>query len=902
MFYKTEEAYRRLYFAMTGENVVLDPPVLLRQVRRFTSPALGHVERNFLGVGAPTAPVASAEVELVEAPDRRAEVDAAASRVRDLMSAGYRLRDIAVLVRDAEPYMELLSASLTEHDIPHFLDRRRPATHHPVLQFMRAALQVVTHHYAHDAMMMLLKSGLGQVSEEQADRLENYVLQHRIRGGVWALKEAWHARHRRSLREDQDLPAHEMADLEEIDRLRRSVVDRLRPFVEVLSKPTTVRQIVLAIFNLFEAFKVRATMAAWMAEAEVAGRLEQRAEHEQVWGELIDLFDQMADLLGDEPVATSDFMEILESGLETFDLGLPPTYLDQLLVGLVDRSRSNNPRAVILLGLNDGVFPRVTREDSVLSDAERRELRSRQIETDPDSVRRQLDESLMGYIAMTRASERLILTRPTSDEDGRPASASIFWRELRALCPDVPVRVLPQSSKEDPSLISTPRHLVTSLMHWVRAGAPGGDGTCPALYQWLADRQAAVADHDAIDDARFRAWRALSYANEAGLSPEVRGKLFPSPLTASASELECFAACPFKHFARYGLRLQPREEADPTVMDLGNVYHETLDRLVRSILQQKLDWPNLTADQIREITNQCAGEVGKGLREELMLSNARNRYLLARIQRTIEKVAASQRALAMRGRFAPRFTELTFGFDEGLPPLLVETPRHRELRLRGKIDRVDLLRDGAAFSIVDYKMADRRLNYDELRHGISLQLLTYLLVIETHGESLTGRPLTPAAAFYVKLLRSLDPIDHPEDAPDPTDPTFPLKTKPRGIVDVAFATTFDSEFEPGMTSQVLAARINKDGSTGRGSDLATEQELAALLGFVRKKLGELADQIIEGRIDILPYKLATTSACVSCDFRPLCRFHPSTNHYLPIQVMGREGTIAQILRGGADAS
>jgi ATP-dependent helicase/nuclease subunit B len=101
---------------------------------------------------------------------------------------------------------------------------------------------------------------------------------------------------------------------------------------------------------------------------------------------------------------------------------------------------------------------------------------------------------------------------------------------------------------------------------------------------------------------------------------------------------------------------------------------------------------------------------------------------------------------------------------------------------------------------------------------------------------------------------------------------------------------------------VLAARINKDGSTGRGSDLATEDELAVLLGFVRKKLGELADQIIEGRIDILPYKLATTSACVSCDFRPVCRFHPRTNHYLPVQVMGRDGTLAQIMGGGADAS
>lgn len=895
LFHKTEEAYRKLYFALTGENIFVDPPVLLRVPQRFASADLRRIESDLFVSTRRASEDTCTSVELIEAPDRRAEADAAAGRVRDLLTAGYRLRDVAVLVREPDPYMELLSASFREHDLPHFLDRRRPAGHHPLLQFMRSALQVVTHPYAHDAMMTLLKSGLAGLSGEESDELENYVLLHRVRGFLWVTKESWHARRTRALGEDADHEPHELVEVQRIDALRRRLVSPLLPFVEKLAspKPLPLREVVLTLFRLFEAFGVRKTLAEWMADAEAGQRHEQRAEHEQVWSELVELFDQMCDLLGDEPVMLDDFVEILESGLETFDLGLAPPTVDQVLIGQVDRTRSPHLRAVVLVGMNEGVFPRVAREDSVLTDAERRELRTRKVETDPDSVRRQLDESLLGYVAFTRASERLIVTRSCSDDAGKPLAPSVFWHELRAVCPAAPVTTLPRNTAEDPSLLSTPRQLVTALMNWVRGGhlAGAGDTTYPALYAWLSAHETRS---DAIDVMRYRAWHALSYTNDAALSADLRDQLFPSPLTASASQIEAFAACPFKHFARYGLRLEPRVEEDPTVMDLGTVYHDTLDRLVKSILEQKIDWTQLTETQARSLIEACAAEVGKTLRNELMLSNARNRYLLTRIQRTIEKVAAAQKAQAARGKFLPAFTELTFGFAGApLPPLLVPTPHGRELRLRGKIDRVDLLSD-TAFSVVDYKMSERRLNYDELRHGLAVQLLTYLLVLDAHGHHLTGKKMTPAAAFYVKLIRGLESVDHPSEGPDPSLPAFHLRHKPRGILDATFATTFDSELQPGVRSEVIAAHLKQDNTFSKSGDCATPAELRTLLDYVHHRLGELADQIIDGNVDIRPYKMGTTSACVNCDYRPVCRFHVRTNHYLNIPLLGREGTLEQI--------
>src|SRR5439155_23739920 len=130
-------------------------------------------------------------LELIEAPDRRGEVDAVARRIRDALRAGRRLRDVAVLVRDIDEYHELIAASFREHDIPFFVDRRRSATHHPLLQFTRSLFQIARQHWPHDAVMALLKSGLSGLTLDEAEELENYVLMHRIRGGAWAADERW---------------------------------------------------------------------------------------------------------------------------------------------------------------------------------------------------------------------------------------------------------------------------------------------------------------------------------------------------------------------------------------------------------------------------------------------------------------------------------------------------------------------------------------------------------------------------------------------------------------------------------------------------------------------------------------------------------------------------------------
>src|SRR5205823_4457418 len=145
-------------------------------------------------------------------------------------------------------------------------------------------------------------------------------------------------------------------------------------------------------------------------------------------------------------------------------------------------------------------------------------FRNRRIDIDPDTQRRLLDENLLGYIALTRASERLIVSRSLTDAGGKPLNPSHYWRRLRDLFPKLAPTTAGDASGID--AIGTPRQLIVALMHWVRSiddeSAIGNPPSAmPVLYQWLATHPPAG---DAIDTMRFRAWKALAYSNRAQLS------------------------------------------------------------------------------------------------------------------------------------------------------------------------------------------------------------------------------------------------------------------------------------------------------------------------------------------------------------------------------------------------
>lgn len=860
LFFEQELEHRKLWFAFGQAGIKVDPPAIREQTTRFESSAIKQIERWRRG----SASENPDGLELIEAPDQRAEIQAAALRVRDLVAGGMRYRDIAVLARDLSEYQDLIAASFSEHGIPYFLDQRRGASHHPLIQLARSGLLLADQTWPHDAMMVLIKSGLVGLTHEEADELENYVLVHSITGAAWTSPD----------------PAMQ-SPAQTADQLRRRVVDRLTPFIRAIgSDHQTVRQICTAIFDLLESLQVRQTLRNWIAQDRQALRLEQTAEHEQVWIQFSGLLQQFVDLLGEEVVSVADFQAALDGALSQFELAMVPPTLDQVLVGQVDRTRSPAVKAAIVLGLSDGQFPCPQRPSTVLNRQDRDSI-AKLADVLPDKIEwRAMREEFLGYFAFTRASQILIATRPAADPAGRAISPGSLWQKLRSFVPAAQVSISPGHDQLNPTHISTPRQLVTGLMQWVRRGGDEKDSCWPALHDWFARRE---RQSGAIDLLHRRAWPALSYVNEAGLGRDLARALFSAPLNVTARQLETFRACPFQHFLRYGLQLRPRDVKRSSGQDISQICRDALDQLLRNLLAARQDWCQLPANELTAMLHGLAAEAASRIKGERMLDRARDQYLLQRVFKTLTQVMATQRAAASRGEFRATSARVRFGKDGWRGPLRIATCGGNELSISGEIDRIDT--SGDASIIHDYHLCAAALSLAEVYHGLSLKLVISLLSLEPR----------PVGALVTPVARRILPK---EKAPELAGDKFHLFDKPRGLIDSKYVRKLDRRLtRPG--SDVVAAYLKIDGTFGnRGkSDLLEGEEMNALLAHVRKILGQLGDDILSGNIAIKPYKMGNKTPCSRCGYRDVCRFEASEG-YAKLQSMGREEVLDRLIEGG----
>lgn len=866
-------AYRRLRGALHELRIV--PRVdVLRTNPRFTSQELLHVERNF-DRPRPGKLDAAGDVRRIETAGKAAEVDAAARQVVDWLQAGLRLRDILVLARDVNEYAAPIDAAFRAHNIPFFIDRQESAGHQPLIQTIRAMMLLALSDWSPDRVLELLKAGLVGVDADQCDAVENYVVAHRIRGrDAWARNWHYGKRKRKHDADDDDESAiAEQVDVERMNAARRHIVDALEPLLGPDGDAAPTGDWCQRICRALDRLGVRAQLAARIEAAERGGDVESALRSREVWHEFSELLDQLCTVLSGEALTLREFAEVVDVALERFVLAIVPPTIDQVLVGSVDRTRSGPVRACIVLGLNEGQFPRRPGDTDAFTDDDRRLLADQSVEVRPDSRAQLLDEQFLAYLAVTRPSERLTLIRSAVDDTGKALAPSIFWTQIGDCFRDLPTETLADAG--DPTRISTPGQLVDATLRWAAEGRE--DGTSVRLSRWLFDSASG-----AVASLRDAMLRGLAYDNKAALAPSVARRLYPSPLRGSATRLETFAACPFKHFAQHALRLTRREEADLTRMEVGTMYHRVLENLVRDALAARHDLaapiPDLH-DRISALGHEAALE----LRDELLLTPGRTQHLIEAMERTLHAVAETQRHALGLGAFRPSHAEMGFGEDADAPPLVIETPGGHRVELRGKVDRIDTLveaADAVAATVIDYKLTGRSVGFDRIYYGLSLQLVTYLLVLSSVGEKWIGRRVVPAAALYVTLNRGIERVPHPDDAAEPESQEFALNKshRARGIVDERYAHRLDEKTESGW-SPAYSIRKTEKPIDVKQADVLEHDAFARLVEWSRSKIAALADEIVNGTIAVRPYRIATVTPCPHCDYRAVCRLDFAFNGY-----------------------
>ncbi|SET66008.1 helicase-exonuclease AddAB subunit AddB [Paenibacillus sp. NFR01] len=867
---------------------LLSPQVLPRFAG---SPALGHLEagfqRRYKWGGEPAE--AAAAITIQAAASRRAELEGALREmIRLARDEGARYSEMAVFMRNIGDYEQLVAPAFRSYGVPFFLDQKVGELHHPLAEFIRAAMDTVRRRWRYEDVFRCVKTGLllpldGSLTQADMDELENYVLACGIHGYRWTDGRPWKGIPSLSLEGGK---AADEAMLERMERCRRSIAEPLHAFERKVKKSRrTGLDFCTAVYELLEDIGAAAHVERLGTEALASGRTGAAREHSQIWEAALNLLDQIAEMMGGEPMEFELFSGVLETGLAELKLGLVPPALDQVLVGSMDRTRVSGIKYAFLLGFNDGIVPAQFKEDGILSEGERLALQDAGLELAPGISRKLLDERFLIYNALTTASAKLWISYAAADEEGKALLPSEIIRQVQGMFPGALTEqalggfpsALPAGSEEaDPrphlDYVGQPEQTLRMLLLQLRQWKQGADipGLWWDVYNWFAG-----ADSGRTEDLRLRL-NSLFYANRTTpLKRRTSRSLYGgSTLRGSVSRMEKFAGCAFSHFAAYGLRLKERQLYRLQAPDIGQLFHAALSEMAKSLQQEGRGWGSMSAEECRSKAGETVEQLSPLLQGEILMSSKRYSYIKRKLKNIVGRASVILGEHARRGSFEPVGLELDFGPGKDLPPLRIALPNGCTLEVVGRIDRVDMAEgaQGVLLRVIDYKSSQKDLKLHEVYYGLSLQMLTYLDVLLTYAEQWLGRAALPAGTLYFHvhdpLLTSANGMNREQ-----ADQELLKRFKMKGLLaaDRETVTLMDATLDKGHSS-IIPVALKSDGSFYSSASVATPGQWNDLLGSVRETMTEIGTRITEGDVSIRPYRIQQETACTFCAFRPVCQF------------------------------
>lgn len=844
-------------------------------LNRFTeAPALWYLEQNLFRYQYEPYTEKQCEIRMFEALSPREEVHQTALYIRKLIrEEGLTYRDIAVVIGDLEGYASYVETEFGQLEIPCFLDRTRGIVLNPMIEYIKSALQLYIRDFSYDTVFHFLRSGMADISREEIDELENYVIRTGARG--YRTYSRLFTRRTEEMQQGSGQEDTERAEetLERLNRIRQQFADT----VEILHMAPRAKagEYVDHLYDFLEQNQVQQKLLNYQQQFEQEGDLAKAREYAQIYRLVMDLLDQIYELLGKEEISLQEFADILEAGFGEITVGTIPQNVDRIVVGDMERTRLKQVKVLFFLGVNDGNIPKNASKGGIISDMDREFLIESGTEMAPSPRQQMYIQRLYLYLNMTKPSQRLYLSYAKVNSDGKGIRPSYLIDTVRKLFPQLAVEY-PQNRSRLEQIEGRQegaRYLAEELREYA-------DGTLREeerqdFYLMYRAYEADPEGRDRLTAAAFRRYK------ESGLSRIVARALYGRQLENSVSRLETYAACACRHFLQYGLSLQEREEFGFEVSDMGNVYHAVLENFAGKLAESGRTWwdfdENFATQAIKEAVEGYAATYG----ETVLYSSARNEYAITRMSRILTRTVLTLQQHLKQGSFQPDDYELSFRFAEDLDSIHVDLSEEEKMHLQGRIDRIDVSEDAehVYVKVIDYKSGNKKFDLAALYYGLQLQLVVYMnAAMELESRKHPDKEIVPAALLYYHID---DPtIETPvELTQEQINEEILTKLRMNGVVnsDPAVVERLDRFLQD--KSKVIPVEKKKDGSFSARSGILSREELQVVSAYVDTKIRQIGREILDGKIAANPYEKGNEEACTYCAYKKVCGFDGSIPGY-----------------------
>ena len=769
-----------------------------------------------------------------------------AAQARELARNGMRWRDIAVVSPHMDEYRHLLERAFALYDVPLFIAQPRALAGEPLPRYMLAALRAISHGFRQEDMLDCLKSGFGMTGRA-AQLLENYIVQFGISG--------------RKFLSPFKRGGTEL--VEQVEPLRAAFVGPLNSLKLRLDSAETMGNQASALFMLLEEQSALEMLKSRQAELISGGKNDARAMRRmveaaygaQVWNKLIGLIDQLYLLLGERKADTGLLSDLMRSALECDEVRVLPQSGDAVAAGRLGDIKVGHVKVLFMPGMQDQP-PEA--DAQLLTDSERAGIeRDMHVFLGYNSEHKQLMENVDLMAALAGAERAVVCSYAISDFSGAGQRPGDFVLRLKNVFPDMKQRGVSGRDHTLPLRMASAAAAREQIAPMSRRGLI--DGSLPDVVRgtWAALYRLPGGGADIIE-------RALMH--------EVKSHDLPRPLaqrlhhglkSVSITRLEQHARCPFAEFVRYMLRPVENIKYELQPRDKGMFYHDALETFTRRVVAAG-GFDKFTPEQLVELMDNVTFEMERKWSEliplnEDSLMRARSRDMV----RTARRAAAAMARQMKGSAYGPSMLEIDFGEAGELSLDLPDGP----LRVRGRIDRVDLLDSGdlQCLRVIDYKLGGKAASLSEMYYGQQLQLLTYLCA------ALNIKPgFEPAAALYFAVK---DPvIDAGILNEDQIERERVKLLRMSGLV---VNDPRMIELTAARPDEAIPIRFTNAGTPQRADWLVSPEELDLLMERARELICEIASDIRRGVTDITPSISENRSACDYCDYRGICQFVPT---------------------------
>lgn len=795
------------------------------EVRRSPSPALRLICSDMFTLPPKVYTEDTSAVRIVSADNIYMECEFICSEIRRLTDEGMRFSDIAVLSRNMNDDVSVLSMYLDRYGIEYYSDKKHTLINTRLFRAVIYSLSLCT---AYDTQYILsyAKTGLSGLDSEETAALENYAFMWDIEGNVWD-----------TCFPDEEAEELRMRLLSPIKQLRRKAVNK------------TGREIAEAVSEHFEFL---AQNSGLLSDGENDGLSADTAKQQSLDSQAADSIHEILASLSavlNGPMTVQGFERLFTLCARRAVLSFIPSSLDSVMVMQSQLARLAAPKAVFIMRANDGVFPKTGAKETPFTDAEREFMRSNSCETYNSAKALTAEERFGAYYAMCAPTERLYMSY-SKENDGNP---SPYITRLHKIFPTL---------KEEHFNADNIEMLCRTEEAAYSAAVTSGIRTTAGrtIRQVLSGKQGYREKFDYLDSMS----RGYNKAHSLQSTKTAEG-LFGDRLHVSSTSFEEYSKCPFRFFAGYGLKLTKPVQNKLNAIYWGNTVHYCMEQFLKRYSKNRLI--GVSDEEIDTVSAEIIDEYLNDVFKNGFAQGAQFTLFTRRLKANTARVLKRIRDEMKGSEFTPALFEYKIGGANS--PLSVSADGH-SLIFTGKLDRADTYKN-MYVRVIDYKTGAKKFDPEQPLNGINLQMFLYLYELTREGGKFAG--YKPAGVLYM-------PVVFPESADGREAGEEQIQKKTDDSLKMNGLILDDKDIISAMekidsgSGRFIPIKIKTDGTPYDISQksLTDEAGFEAIKENALEQLKQMCEKLYNGEIPCSPLEIkgSQQTVCDTCDYNIYC--------------------------------